>query len=82
MHNLQKWNIKIFRETHQLYLVLGTLCLGLPSSPVEIDVNIGLGISVSENEIYVALVLGIFVLENYTWPVSWNDPENRGGYTQ
>ena len=49
-----------------LYLKLGALRLGLPSSPIEIYIYIGLGISVSENEIFVTIVLGIFVLQNYT----------------
>ena len=65
-----------------LYLVLGALHRGLPSSPIEIYVTTGLGISVWKNEIYVTIVLGIFVLENYTWPLPRNDPEGMGGYTQ
>ena len=65
-----------------LYLILGALRLGLPSSPIEIYVTIGLGISVSENEIYVTILLGIFVLENCTWSLPRNDPERMGGYTQ
>ena len=40
-------------------MALGALRLGLPSSPVEIYVTIGLGISVSDNGIY-----GTIVLEN------------------
>ena len=65
-----------------LYLVLGGLRLGLPSSPIEIYVPIGLGISVSENEIYVTILLGIFVLKNCSWPFQgmiyrgWADTPN------
>ena len=34
-----------------------------------------LWIFVSENEIYVTIVLGLVVLENYTWPLPRNAPE-------
>ena len=70
LHNLQNEIYKFFRGIHprSLYLVLGALRLGLPSSPLEIFVTIGLGISVSENDIYVILVLGNFVFGNYTCP--------------
>ena len=40
-------------------------------------VTIGLGISVSEYEIYITLELEM--LENYNWPLPWNDPEEMGG---
>ena len=36
----------------------------------------------SEKEICVTITLGIFVLENYTWPLPSNDPDGMGGYTQ
>ena len=83
MHNLQNEIYTFFRvyTSVSLYLVLGALRLGLPSSPIEIYVTIGLGISVSENEIFYTIVLEIFVLENYTWPLPRNDPEGMGGYT-
>ena len=84
MHNLQNGIYTFFREIHLISLnfVVGAFRLGLPSSPTEIDVTMGLGISVLENEIYVTIVLGIFVLENYTLPLPRNDPEGTGGYTQ
>ena len=50
-----------------LFLVLGALRVGLPSSPIEIYITIG---------------LGIFVLKNYTRPHPRNDPEMMSGYTQ
>ena len=62
-----------------LYTWYSTLCT---SSSIEIYVTIGFRISVSENEMFIIIVLGIFVLENYTWPLPGNDPEGMGGYTQ
>ena len=64
--------------------VHGALRLGLLSSPIEIYATIGLGIFVPEKEIYVTIVglLGVFVLENFTWPLPRNDPKGMGGYTQ
>ena len=69
MHNLLNGIYHFFRgyTPVSLYLVLGALRLGLSSSPIEIYVSIG---------------LGIFVLENYAWPLPRNDPEGMGGYTQ
>ena len=64
------------------YKIVSGRYLDLPSSPIEIYDTMGLWISVSENEIYSTIVLGIFVLENYTWPLSKNDPDSMGGYTQ
>ena len=65
-----------------LYLFHDALRFGLPSSPMEIYVTIGLEIFVPGKEIYVIIVIGIFVLENYTWPLPRNDAEGMGGYTQ
>ena len=44
--------------TPYLYLVLSALRLGLPSSPIELYVSIGLGISVSETKFMLPYVLG------------------------
>ena len=62
-----------------LYTWSSALCA---SSPIEMYVTIRLGIPVSENEIFAAIVLGIFLLENYTLPLPRNNPEGMGGYTQ
>ena len=80
MHNFQNGIYQFFRGYNpiSLYLV-PELCA---SSPIEIYVTIGLGKTVSENEILVTIILGIFVLENYTWPFPRNYPEGMGGYTQ
>ena len=69
MHNLQNGIYRFFwgYTPASLYLPLGVLRLGLPSSPTEI---------------YVTIRLGIFVLENYTLFLLRNDPEGMGGYTQ
>ena len=48
------------------YLVFGALRLGFRSSTTEI---------------YVTIRFGIFVMENYTWPIQMTDPEGMGGYT-
>ena len=84
MHNLQNEIYKFSRGYTfvSLYLVDGALRLDLPSSPIGIYVTIGLGISVSENENFYTIVLGIFVLENYTCPLPRNDPEGMGEYIE
>ena len=73
MHNLQNGMYTFFRGyTHVWSSAL------YASSPIEIYVTIGLEISVSENEIFVTIELGIFVLDNYTWPLPRNDSEEMG----
>ena len=65
-----KWNIQINpgdTPPASLNLLHGALRFGLLLSPIEI---------------YTTIVLVIFVLENYTWPLPRNDPEGMGGYTQ
>ena len=55
--------------TPYLYTRFSAPCalrLGLPSSPIEIYITIGLGISATENEIYITIGLGIFVFVKYT----------------
>ena len=59
-----------------MYMILGAPRLDLCSLPVTIELRI----SVSENEIYVTIGLGIFMLENYTWPIPRTDTEWMGGY--
>ena len=51
--------------------------LGLCSSPVTIELDI----SVSENDIYVTIELGIFVLENIHLAHPKDRPGGDGGYT-
>ena len=75
MHNLPNGIYTFFLVTPPyFYIWFSALCA---SSLVQIYVTIGLDISVSETESYVIIVLGIFDLENYTWPLPRNDPEAR-----
>ena len=65
MNNLLKEYTIFFRGIHpaSLYLVLGALRIGVPSSQIEI---------------YVTIVLGMSVLENYTWHLPMNDSQEMG----
>ena len=68
MHNLQNGIYNFFRgyTPASLYMFHGAFRLGLLSSPIEMYATIGLRIFVLGKEMYVTIILWIFVFENYT----------------
>ena len=76
MHNLQNGKYNFFPGIH-LRMSIFVLWRFTPRLSLIANRNFAAiepGIFATENGMYVTIVLGIFVLENYNWPFPMNDP--------